>query len=133
LSLFGATQLSQKGSAVTNERAPIKPSVTSAQPDVFARPTPPASAPALQTPALPVDSQANVFAQPSPNTAPALRRASASFDSSDIMTSIGEVPYEWTIVTDAIAWGANAVEILMVRDPALHLKLVCYFAIPRHG
>lgn len=65
------------------------------------------------------DPAANVFATTPPPTAsaPAPRRASASFDPSDIMTSIGEVPYEWTIVTDTIAWGSNAAEILIVRDP----------------
>ena len=35
------------------------------------------------------------------------------------MTSIGEVPYEWTIASDTIKWGDNAADILMVRDPAL--------------
>ena len=105
---------------VTRDRAPTKPSGTGAEPDVFAR-TKPASTVVSTTandkPMFAADPQANVFAQPSPPAAPAPRRAAASFDPADIMTSIGEVPYEWTIVTDAIAWGVNAAEILMVRDP----------------
>src|SRR5690349_8594978 len=88
---------------VTRDRAPIKPSGTGSEPDVFARPKPastlaskPASTPADDKPMFAADPQANVFAQPSPPAAPdssvrGSRRASASFDPSDIMTSIGEV------------------------------------------
>ena len=34
------------------------------------------------------------------------------------MASIGEAPYEWTIETDVLAWGANATEVLMVGSLA---------------
>lgn len=33
------------------------------------------------------------------------------------MASVGEVPYAWTIESDALTWGANAAEVLQVRDP----------------
>ena len=35
-----------------------------------------------------------------------------------IMASVGEVPYEWSIASDALPWGANAADVLMVGDPA---------------
>lgn len=38
------------------------------------------------------------------------RRSGGSID--EILTAVGEVVYEWTIETDAIAWGANAAEVL---------------------
>ena len=37
---------------------------------------------------------------------------------SDILVSIGEVPYEWDIRSDALAWGANARHVLKVADAA---------------
>src|SRR5436305_13487232 len=37
-------------------------------------------------------------------------------DPNRILTSIGLVPYDWRIDTDAIAWGANAGEVLQVRE-----------------
>lgn len=37
-------------------------------------------------------------------------------DPNRILSSIGLVPYDWRIDTDAIAWGANAAEVLQVRD-----------------
>jgi diguanylate cyclase (GGDEF)-like protein len=36
----------------------------------------------------------------------------------DILVSIGEVPYEWDIRSDALAWGANARHVLKVADAA---------------
>jgi len=36
----------------------------------------------------------------------------------DILASIGEVPYEWNIGSDALAWGANARHVLKVADAA---------------
>ena len=33
-----------------------------------------------------------------------------------ILASIGLVPYDWRIDTDALTWGANAAEVLQVRD-----------------
>lgn len=41
-----------------------------------------------------------------------------AFDPARIMASIGEAPYEWTIETDVLAWGANATDILMVGSLA---------------
>ena len=37
-------------------------------------------------------------------------------DPNGILTSIGLVPYEWRIDTDTLTWGANAAEVLQVRD-----------------
>jgi diguanylate cyclase (GGDEF)-like protein len=37
-------------------------------------------------------------------------------DPSQILASIGLVPYDWRIDTDAIAWGANARDVLQVHD-----------------
>ena len=59
-----------------------------------------------------VFANADVFASPSVRTrAPA--NASA-LDPAKIMTSIGEAPYAWSIDSDALEWGANAAEVLMV-------------------
>ena len=33
-----------------------------------------------------------------------------------ILASIGLVPYDWRIDTDALTWGANAADVLQVRD-----------------
>ena len=41
-----------------------------------------------------------------------------TLDPAAILTSIGEVPYEWDIGTDALAWGRNAGQILMLGEPA---------------
>jgi hypothetical protein len=38
------------------------------------------------------------------------------FDPAAILGAIGEVPYVWDIATDALAWGPNAREILMIAD-----------------
>src|SRR5215211_5465533 len=35
-----------------------------------------------------------------------------------VLTSIGEVVYDWDLASDALAWGANAAEVLGVADPA---------------
>jgi diguanylate cyclase (GGDEF)-like protein len=43
--------------------------------------------------------------------------ARAVLDPAAIMTSIGEVPYAWSIGDDALTWGRNATEVLMT-DPA---------------
>ena len=45
-------------------------------------------------------------------------RAGGPLDAAAILTSIGEVAYEWEIATDALAWGRNAGEVLMLGDPA---------------
>jgi len=32
--------------------------------------------------------------------------------------SVGEVPYAWSIESDALVWGANATAVLKFADPA---------------
>jgi diguanylate cyclase (GGDEF)-like protein len=44
------------------------------------------------------------------------RPSAGTLDLAAILASIGEVPYEWDIETDALAWGRNAGEILMLGD-----------------
>jgi diguanylate cyclase (GGDEF)-like protein len=41
-----------------------------------------------------------------------------ALDSDRIFVSVGEVPYEWRIDTDAIVWGRNVGEVLGVADAA---------------
>ena len=38
------------------------------------------------------------------------------------MASIGEAPYEWSIDSDVLAWGANATEVLSVGGLAVDLE-----------
>jgi diguanylate cyclase (GGDEF)-like protein len=40
-----------------------------------------------------------------------------SGDPNAILTSIGLVPYDWRIDADTLVWGANAAEVLQVREP----------------
>ena len=54
-----------------------------------------------------------MFAQPE-----ARREIAAALDPTQILASVGEVPYQWDLVSDALTWGANAVEVLTVRDRA---------------
>jgi diguanylate cyclase (GGDEF)-like protein len=42
----------------------------------------------------------------------------AALDPAQIMVSVGEVPYEWTIVSDAITWGSNVADVLRMSDSA---------------
>jgi diguanylate cyclase (GGDEF)-like protein len=37
----------------------------------------------------------------------------------EVFASVGDVPYEWRLDTDAIVWGRNVGEVLGVTDPAL--------------
>jgi diguanylate cyclase (GGDEF)-like protein len=39
-------------------------------------------------------------------------------DAAQILASIGEVAYEWRIDSDALAWGANVTDVLLIRDRA---------------
>ena len=39
-------------------------------------------------------------------------------DPRKVLTSIGEVVYDWDLASDALAWGANAAEVLGVADRA---------------
>jgi diguanylate cyclase (GGDEF)-like protein len=98
-----ATQRSQKGSNVTQDRdarAPGHRLPGAVQPaDVFVGP--------------------DVFAPPNPSNAGEPEASPASsLDPARIMASVGEVPYEWSIDSDQIVWGANASAVLMVCDPA---------------
>src|SRR5262245_19326708 len=51
-----------------------------------------------------------VVGEPSPS-------APVAIDHGAIITSVGEVAYEWRLDTDAIAWGANVGEVLPFGDP----------------
>ena len=70
------------------------------QPDVFAGP--------------------DVFAQASGSAPSAVFAtvAASPLDPARIMASVGEVPYEWSIESDDLVWGANAVAVLKLADPA---------------
>jgi diguanylate cyclase (GGDEF)-like protein len=41
------------------------------------------------------------------------------FQSAEIFAAVGEVPYAWSIDSDALAWGANAADVLKVMDMRL--------------
>ena len=81
-------------------RAPgQRPSVATRQADVFASP--------------------DVFAPPivavgEPERTPV---AASPLDPARIMASVGEVPYEWSIESDALTWGVNAAAVL-ANSPA---------------
>ena len=65
-----------------------------------------------------VFANADVFSSPAvrqPERGPARETA---FDPARIMASIGEAPYEWTIESDVLAWGANATDVLKVGSLA---------------
>jgi diguanylate cyclase (GGDEF)-like protein len=47
---------------------------------------------------------------------PAQSATNRGADPNGILTSIGLVPYDWHIDTDTLTWGANAAEVLQVRD-----------------
>jgi diguanylate cyclase (GGDEF)-like protein len=49
---------------------------------------------------------------------PAQSATNRAADPNGILASIGLVPYEWRIDTDTLSWGANAAEVLQVRDVA---------------
>ena len=111
MSYLRATRLSQKGSTVIqnrdqdrDDRTPVSRAAASAQPaDVFARPD-------VFAKPVPVLETAREMPNPSPSE--------SAFDPAAIMASIGETPYEWSIDTDVLAWGANATRMLMVGSLA---------------
>jgi diguanylate cyclase (GGDEF)-like protein len=39
-------------------------------------------------------------------------------DAAQILTSIGEVAYDWRIDSDTLSWGTNVTDVLLIRDPA---------------
>src|SRR4051812_42734671 len=49
---------------------------------------------------------------------PAQSATTRAADPNGILASIGLVPYDWRIDTDTLTWGANAAEVLQVRDLA---------------
>jgi len=51
----------------------------------------------------------------SPDASGATRLATA-LDAAQIFASVGEVPYDWRIDTDVLLWGANAADVLLIRD-----------------
>jgi diguanylate cyclase (GGDEF)-like protein len=53
----------------------------------------------------------NIPADPAP-------RPGTSLDAAQILKSVGEVAYDWRIDTDVLLWGANAADVLLVRDLA---------------
>jgi diguanylate cyclase (GGDEF)-like protein len=57
------------------------------------------------------DAQPSVFAAPA-----APQRIAGALDPAAILASVGEAPYEWSIVTDKLSWGVNAGDVLKVRD-----------------
>ena len=69
---------------------------------------------ATSDPAQPQDvfAAADVFARPEMPMRPP--SSEAGLDPGAIMASIGAVPYEWSIGSDSLTWGANAVEVLKV-------------------
>jgi diguanylate cyclase (GGDEF)-like protein len=52
------------------------------------------------------------------NPAPGAAVPSAALDTAQILAAVAEVPYDWRIDTDALAWGVNAGAVLLVRDIA---------------
>jgi diguanylate cyclase (GGDEF)-like protein len=45
-------------------------------------------------------------------------RPTPPLDAAKILASVGEVPYDWRIDSDVLLWGANAAEVLLIRDIA---------------
>jgi diguanylate cyclase (GGDEF)-like protein len=45
--------------------------------------------------------------------------ACAGIDHRAILQSVGEAPYEWQIDADTLTWGANAAQVLGIRDTSL--------------
>jgi diguanylate cyclase (GGDEF)-like protein len=72
-----------------------------------------APADVFSTPATPAAASSST---PAPRPFERSVARDGAFDPSRIMASIGEAPYEWTIETDVLAWGANATDVLMVNS-----------------
>jgi diguanylate cyclase (GGDEF)-like protein len=43
-------------------------------------------------------------------------RPAPPLDTAKILTSVGEVPYEWRLDSDVLIWGVNAADVLLIRD-----------------
>ena len=52
-------------------------------------------------------------------------------DPNGILASIGLVPYDWRIDTDTLTWGANAADVLQVRDRDAHRDRPRLCRLPR--
>ena len=50
----------------------------------------------------------------------------AVINPSAIISSVGEVAYEWRLDTDAITWGANAAAVLPIPDPSVIATGRCF-------
>ena len=48
---------------------------------------------------------------------PAGRPERAALDATQILASVGEVPYDWQIDSDILLWGPNVTDVLLIRDP----------------
>ena len=53
-----------------------------------------------------------------PAPAPAGPASDSPLDTAQILASVGEVAYDWHIDSDGLAWGANAGDVLLIRDTA---------------
>ena len=98
MSPIGTTWPSRKGSFVADRHPPKS---GEQQPNVFGQQK-------MFTPQPSMFSHGQAPAQPQP--------AVPELDPAQIMMSVGEVPYEWTIATDTICWGGNVGDVLTIRD-----------------
>ena len=64
---------------------------------------------------------------PVPERAPG---RSGTLDAAEIFASVGEVPYAWRIDTDALRWGDNAGDVLLIRDLRRHRDRPRLRAVP---
>ena len=104
-----ATRLSQKGSTVIQDRDDRAPAPDSGRRSGRRRRTcsPARTCSPSRTCRARADARARCRAS----------AAEPAFDPAAIMASIGEIPYEWSIDSDVLTWGANAADVLMVGEP----------------
>ncbi len=69
-------------------------------------------------PRHPIPSAKPVEAARAPGAPSAPPRPAPPLDTAKILASVGEVAYEWRIDSDVLLWGANAAEVLLIRDIA---------------
>jgi diguanylate cyclase (GGDEF)-like protein len=53
-----------------------------------------------------------------PGNSPANAATTCQIDLAAILASVGEVPYDWRLDNDALHWGANVTDVLLIRDVA---------------
>src|SRR5262249_48044534 len=108
---------SRKGSSVIDDRDPQTPAQRSTAPaqapDVFAKP----DAPKPDVFAKP-ESKRRDFSHEAMREPPRRQPVDLAFDPAAIMASVGEVPYDWSIASDGLAWGPNATKVLTVGSLA---------------